>query len=313
MKVFVTGGTGLVGRALVPLLLERGDEVLCLSRDPGQGRAVLPEGAEILGGDPTMPGDWQDRLATCDGIVNLAGASVADGLWTDKKKQRIRRSRLATTGNIVAALATCEHPVVLASASAVGYYGDRGEAALAESSEPGGGFLARLALEWEHTALKTERDNVRVALVRIGVVLASDGGALAKMLPAFRLGLGGPMGNGKQYFPWIHVRDLARLFMFVLDNEAVHGPVNAVVADPPRQKEFASALGRALGKPAFMPLPGLALRCVMGEMADVVLASQRAVPNAMKAAGFRFEFGELDKALGDLIHKPADPAVPAGD
>ena len=301
MRVFLTGGTGLVGRAIIPLLLDRGDEVLCLTRDPSHAREVLPEGTEILGGDPTMPGDWQDRLATCGGVVNLAGSPVADGLWTGRNKQRIRRSRLATTENIVTALAACDGPMVLASASAVGYYGDRGENALGEASEPGSGFLARLALEWEHTALKAERENVRVVLLRIGIVLSQEGGALARMLPAFRRGLGGPLGNGKQYFPWIHIGDLARLIMFVLDNGEIQGPVNAMVPDPPRQKEFTAALGGALGKPAFMAVPGFVLQALMGEMAGMLLSSQRAVPNVLRAAGFKFKFGELEKALGDLI------------
>lgn len=301
MKVFLTGGTGLVGRAIIPLLQQRGDEVLCLSRDPARARGLLPAGIEILGGDATMPGDWQDRLSTCQAVINLAGTPIADGLWTGKKKQKIRRSRLATTENIVKALAGCEEPVVMASASAVGYYGDRGEEALGEGAEPGQGFLARLALEWEHTALKAERENVRVALVRIGVVLANNGGALERMLPAFRLGLGGPMGGGKQYFPWVHIRDLARLFLFVLDQEEISGPVNAVVPDPPRQKEFAAALGKALGKPAFVPVPASLLRTTLWEMADVLLSSQRVTPNVLKATGFKFEFGDLEKALTDLI------------
>jgi uncharacterized protein (TIGR01777 family) len=301
MKVFLTGGTGLVGRAIVHLLLDRGDEVLCLTRDPAGARGILPAGVEILGGDATMPGDWQDRLASCQGVINLAGTPIVDGLWTGKKKQKIRRSRLATTENIVKALAGVDHPVVLASASAVGYYGDRGDEALGEGAEPGQGFLARLALEWEHTAQKAEGENVRVTLVRIGIVLSNDGGALAKMLPAFRLGLGGPMGGGKQYFPWIHLSDLARLFLFVLDQPEITGPVNAVVPDPPRQKEFASALGEALGKPAFLPVPGALLRTAMWEMADVLLSSQRVTPNVLKAAGFKFEYGELEKALNDLV------------
>lgn len=301
MRVFVTGGTGLVGRVVIPLLLDRGDEVLCVTRDPARARDVLPRAVEILGADPTMPGDWQDRLGTCDAVINLAGSPVADGLWSAKKKHRIRRSRLSTTENVVDALAACGKPVVLASASAVGYYGNRGEDALGENSEPGSGFLARLAVEWEHTALKAEKENVRVALVRVGVVLSAEGGALAKMLPAYRLGLGGPLGNGKQYFPWIHIRDLARLLIFVLDQDQVAGPVNAAVPDPPRQKEFARALGGALGKPAFMPVPGIGLKLAMGELAGILLASQRVVPNVLKAAGFKFEFAELEKALDDLV------------
>jgi uncharacterized protein (TIGR01777 family) len=301
MRVFVTGATGLVGRAVSNMLLDRGDEVLCVSRDPARAREVLPAGVEILGGDPTLPGVWQDRLATCTAVVNLAGSPVMDGWWTRSQKHRIKRSRLATTENIVTALATCDSPAVLASASAVGYYGNRGEAALSESSEPGNGFLARLALEWEHTALKAEHDQVRVAVIRIGVVLSTEGGALAKMLPAFRLGLGGPLAGGRQFFPWVHIRDLARLFLFVLDQEQIRGPVNASVPDPSRQKEFAAALGHAVGKPAFMPVPRFVLGCMMGEMADVLLDSQRVVPNVLKATGFRFEYGELEKALGDLI------------
>ena len=301
IRVFVTGGTGLVGRVVIPMLLDRGDEVLCLTRDPARARGVLPSGTEILGGDPTMPGDWQDRLGTCEGVINLAGSPVAEGLWTNQRKQSIRRSRLSTTGNVVAALAACDQPMVLASASAVGYYGNRGEEALGEGSEPGSGFLARLAVEWEHTAQKAEREKVRVALIRVGVVLSAEGGALARMLPAFRLGLGGPLGGGKQYFPWIHIRDLARLLIFVMDNGDIRGPVNAVVPDPPRQKEFAGALGRVLGKSAFIPLPGFALYCAMGELSGVLLASQRVVPNVLKAAGFKFEFDELEKALDDLI------------
>lgn len=301
MRVFFTGGTGLVGQVVIPLLRNRGDEVLCLTRDPAGAREVLPAEVEFLGGDPTMPGDWQDRLATCDGVVNLAGASVADGLWTGKKKQRIRRSRLATTQNIVTALAGSNEPVALVSASAVGYYGDRGQEALAETSEPGRGFLARLAMEWEHAASMADSDNVRVVCIRIGVVLSAQGGALARMLPAFRLGLGGPLAGGNQYFPWVHIQDLARIIMFALDQEHIQGPVNAAVPDPPRQKEFASGLGQAVGKPAFMPLPRFVLQGLMGEMADVLLASQRVVPNVLKAAGFKFSFGELDDALDDLI------------
>jgi uncharacterized protein (TIGR01777 family) len=254
-----------------------------------------------------MPGDWQDRLATCTGVVNLAGSPVADGLWTGRNKQRIRRSRLATTENIVTALGACDGAMTLVSASAVGYYGNRGETALDETSEPGRGFLARLALEWEHTALKADKEDVRVALIRIGVVLSVDGGALPKMLPVFRRGLGGPLGSGKQYFPWVHIGDLARLIVFVLDNGEIRGPVNAVVPVPPRQKEFTSAVGSALHKPAFMPVPGFVLKGLMGEMAGMLLGSQRVVPNVLKAAGFKFEFGELEKALDDLVGVRVSP------
>ncbi len=301
MKVFLTGGTGLIGSRVASLLTQRGDQVVCLSRDPARGRARLPAAVDVIGGDPNLPGDWQDRLADCDGVINLAGDPVADGLWTAGKKRKLRRSRLSVTGNVVQALEACERPVVLVNASAVGYYGDRGDEALAETSEPGQDFLARLAVEWEHTALKAEREGVRVVLLRLGIVLAAEGGALAKMLPPFRFGLGGPMGNGRQYLPWVHLEDVARIILFILDHDQVRGPVNAVAADPPQQKEFARALGRALGKAAVMPLPAFVLRMMLGEKAAIVLASQRAVPNALKAAGYRFKFAELDEALADLV------------
>lgn len=301
MRIFVTGGTGLVGRLLVPQLLNRQDEVLCVTRDPGAARQVLPAATEIVGADPSLPGDWQDRLLTCDAVVNLAGEPVADGYWTRKKKNRIRRSRLAVTDNIASVLADCGRPMTLVSASAVGFYGDRGADALGEDREPGQDFLARLAVEWEHTATKAEKEDVRVVLIRIGVVLAADGGALARMVPLFRLGLGGPLGSGHQYFPWIHIQDLVRIILFALDNDDIVGPVNAVVPNPPSQKEFAGALGTALGKSSWLPAPTLALKLVLGEKADMLLASQRVVPNVLKSHGFRFAFGELDKALADLF------------
>lgn len=301
VRVFITGGTGLVGRMLVPQLLNRQDEVLCVTRDPARSREVLPASVEIIGADPTMPGSWQDRMLTCDAVVNLAGESVAQGRWTRQKKSRLRRSRLAVTGNIAQSLGNSERPVVLVNASAIGYYGDQGDVALSEDHEPGQDFLARLAVEWEHTAAKAEKENIRVVLLRIGIVLSVSGGALAAMLPAFRLGLGGPLGSGRQYFPWIHIQDLVRCILFTLDYEEIRGPVNAVVPNPPTQKEFATSLGNSLGKSAWLAAPGPALRLVLGEKADLVLASQRAVPNVLKAHGFRFAFGELDKAMVDLF------------
>lgn len=301
MRILVTGGTGLVGRALVPQLLNRNDEVLCVTRDPARAGEVLPPQVELIGADPTLPGVWQDRLLTCDAIVNLAGESVAGGRWTAHRKRTIRRSRLAVTGNIASALTTGDGPRVLVSASAVGYYGSQGTQALSEDHQPGQDFLARLAVEWEHAATRTAREDLRVVLLRLGVVLAPRGGALDRMLPLFRLGLGGPLGSGRQYFPWIHRQDVVRIILFALDNPTVEGPVNAVVPTPPQQGEFAAALGRAVGKPAWLPTPAFALRLVLGEQAGMVLASQRAVPYALKSSGFRFTFGELDKALDNLL------------
>lgn len=301
MKVFITGATGLVGRHLVSRLIERGDQVVCLSRNQESARKLLPESVEIIEANPVVPGPWQEAIASCDAVVNLAGDSVGEGLWTKGKKRRIRRSRLSTTFNIVHALEDREKPLVLVNASATGYYGNGGAAALGEDSETGHGFLARLACEWEHTAQQAESDAVRVVLVRIGVVLAREGGALPKMITPFKLGLGGRLGNGRQYFPWIHVDDLVRVFLFALDEPQLKGPLNASVPTPPMQKEFAAALGKALGKPAFLPAPSSALWLLLGEKAEILLASQRVVPNVLKAAGFKFRFSELEDALADLV------------
>ncbi len=301
MRVFVTGGTGLVGRHLITRLLQQDDEVVCVSRDPSVARARLGDKVEIVGADPTLPGSWQDRLAGCDGVVNLAGESIADGRWSGAKKQRLRRSRLATTGNVARAAGGSDRVRTLVSASAVGYYGDGGDIALGEEAEPGQDFLARLAVEWEHTARISEREGLAVVLLRIGIVLAADGGALPVMLKPFRMGLGGPMGSGRQYFPWIHLEDLASAIIFLLEHPDVSGPVNAVAPDPPRQKDFARALGRACGKSAVMPVPGFALRLMLGEKGEMLLAGQRAVPRALRARGFKFKHTELDDALAELV------------
>ena len=301
MQVFVTGGTGLVGRALIARLSERGDQVVCLSRDPQKAAGGLPDGVRIIAGDPVVPGDWQQEVACSHAVVNLAGESIATGLWTRGKKRRLRRSRLSTTANLVEALNGNDRPAVLVSASATGYYGDGGDAALPETSEPGQDFLARLALEWEHTAQQAAGDHCRVVVVRIGVVLAREGGALPKLITPLRLGVGGHLGNGRQYFPWIHLDDLVRVLVYALDNQALSGPVNAVAPDPPTQAEFTRALAAALDKRPLLPVPRLVLKLLLGEKADLLLASQRAVPNVLKANGFRFEFAELPEALADLV------------
>ena len=301
MRVFVTGGTGLVGSRLIRDLAARGDEVVCVTRDPAKGRDRLPAAVELVGADPTLPGAWQDRLAGCDAVVNLAGESVGEGRWTAARKRRIRRSRLATTDHVADAVAGAGGGVTLVSASAVGYYGDGGEHALGEDAQPGNDFLARLTVEWENTARKAEREGARVVLLRIAVVLAREGGALPLMLKPFKLGLGGPLGGGRQYFPWIHVQDLVDALVFALDTPELSGPVNAAAPNPPTQAEFAKALGRALGKPAVLPAPAFALRLLLGEKADMLLKGQRALPNALRAKGFKFRYGELDEALADLV------------
>ncbi len=300
MRIFVTGGTGLVGRRLVRLLAARGDEVTCLTRSAAAA-ARLPAGVTACEGDPALGGPWQERAREAQAVVNLAGESVGEGLWTRGKVRRIRRSRLAGTRNLVAAIAGAEHPVTLVSASAAGYYGDQGDRALGENAGPGEGFLARLAVEWENAAREAECERVRVVLLRIGAVLDPDGGMLPKLAGVVGAGFGGRLGTGRQYLPWIHADDLARAILFVLDQPAVAGPVNAVVPDPPTQAQFVAALARVLGKTARLPAPAFAVRMLLGRKAEIVLSSQRAVPNALRAAGFRFQHAELEPALADLL------------
>lgn len=303
MKWFVTGATGLVGRRLVAGLLARGDQVVCLTRSLPSAKELLPPAVRLVAGDPAVGGDWQRELRDCDGAVNLAGEPVFQGLWTPGKKRRIRRSRLAATACVAAALAEREGPGVLVNASAVGYYGDGGERALGEDSQPGQDFLARLAHEWENTARGAEREQVRVVMLRIGIVLDAAGGALPALLRPFRWGLGGPLGNGRQYFPWIHQEDLNRAILFALDTPDLSGPVNAVAPNPPTQAEFARALGRVLGKPAFLPTPRFALRLLLGGKADLLLAGQRALPNALRARGFQFRYQDATAALEQILLK----------
>jgi len=301
LRVFVAGGTGLVGRHLINRLIARGDQVTCLSRDLEAARKVLPGEVEIVEGNPVIPGDWQSRPAECDALINLAGEPVFDGFWTRGRKRKIRRSRLSSTFNMVESVEDVEHPMVFINASAAGFYGDGGNGALSESSQPGEGFLARLACEWEHTARQAESENIRVVMLRLGIILAADGGALPKIIKPFNWGLGGKLGNGRQYFPWIHIKDLVDVIIFTLENDACVGPVNASIPNPPTQAEFTRALARRLEKPARFPVPRFVMRLVMGERAIALLQSQRAVPNVLKINGFKFKLDDLDEALEDLI------------
>ncbi len=301
MRVLLTGGTGLIGRGVVRALLERGDTVVCVTRDRKRALSRLPRPVEIVEADPTRPGPWQAAAADSDAVVNLAGEPIAGGRWSRARKRRLRESRLAVTRLLAEALAAAERPAVVVSASAVGYYGDGGREPLYEERGPGGGFLGRLAHEWEGAILPVESTGKRVVRLRIGVVLSRDGGALPRLLLPYRLFVGGPLGNPRAYFPWIHIHDLVRAVLFCLDRDDLAGPVNAVAPDPPTQKEFAATLGRVLGRPAALTVPSPLLRLVLGEMAESVLASLRAVPKALRAREFSFVYRDLETALRDLL------------
>lgn len=293
MKVLVTGGTGFVGNHLVDRLAARGDSVTVLTRSPESARpartAVHYE-------------RWPVDLARFDAIVNLAGAGVLDRRWNDAYKAELRASRIDFTRRLVDAIAASKtRPRVLVSASAVGYYGDRGEEELDESAGPADDFLARLCVDWEAEAQRATTLGVRVATVRIGLVLGRNGGALAQMLPIFRLGLGGPFGFGRAWSPWIRVDDLCRFILHALDREHVSGAFNGTAPGIVRNKEYAATLGRVLSRPAFLPAPPIALRILLGEVAPVLTASQRAVPARTLATGFAFQWPDLEPALRNLL------------
>ena len=302
MRVLVTGGTGFVGRRLVARLAGRGDDVVVLSRDPGKVEAGLRAG-RILAWDPMAGPPRPDALNGVEAAVNLLGESIAGGRWTEEKKRRIRDSRLLGTRNLVAGLAACSpQPRVLVSGSAIGWYGPRGDEELDESSSRGEGFLADLARDWEAETERASAAGIRVVLLRIGVVLGREGGALKSMLPPFRFGLGGPVGTGRQWMSWIHVDDLCGLILHALDTAALEGPVNAAAPEPVRNREFARLLGATLRRPALLPAPSFALRLLFGEMADaVLLTGQRVLPGRARGTGFRFGYPRLDEALAQIL------------
>jgi uncharacterized protein len=298
MHVFVTGATGLVGRALCHALLGRGDVVTALSRAPDAGR-VLPIGTRVMAGDPATAGPWLDALAGCDACVHLAGEPVGEGRWTDEKKRRIADSRIRSTALLAGAI-RARGPAVLVSGSAVGFYGSRGDEVLDESAGPGEGFLPDVARGWE-AAAEPARERARVVLLRTGIVLAREGGALPRMARPFRFFVGGPLGSGAAWQPWIHLADEVGLVLFALDDPRVDGPLNAVGPTPARNREVAGAIGWALGRPSVLPAPAFAIRAVLGELATDVLASLRVVPKKALALGYAFRFPTVQAAMDDLL------------
>jgi uncharacterized protein len=281
MRVAVTGASGLIGTRISSALRARGDEVVGISLRSG----------------PPSP----DALARCDAVVHLAGEEVAQR-WTDKARERIRSSRVDGTRGLVQAIAGAQaRPRVLVSASAVGYYGHRGDERLDEDAAPGDDFLAQVCVDWEREANAAAEHGVRVVSVRTGVVLSKSGGALAKMLPPFRLGVGGPVAGGRQYLPWIHIDDLVGIYVAAIDNEEWSGPVNAAAPEPVSNAEFSKALGRALHRPAIAPVPALAIRLLYGDMAEIVTEGQRAIPARALQLGYTFTHADLDEALADAL------------
>jgi uncharacterized protein (TIGR01777 family) len=306
MRIFITGGTGLVGTRLVQRLHERKDEVLVLTRNPAAGRPRLGSACTIVPGDPTQPGDWMSAVEECDAVINLAGEGIFSHRWNDEVKAKIRDSRIQSTANVVEALArnarsATGRPKVLVNASAIGFYGPHGDEELTETDPPGADFLATVCVEWENTASKAEANGVRVALIRTGVVLDSRGGALAQMLTPFKWFVGGPVGSGLQWLSWIHYADLLGIYTLALDYDQVRGPLNATAPNPVTNREFSKALGRALHRPSFLRTPKFALRLMLGEVAGLVIQGQRVSSRKAVTLGYAFRFSDVDAALRDIL------------
>lgn len=298
MKIFITGATGFVGRQLSTLLLLEGHMVSGVGTRTRQD-VIKHENFSYISADTTRQGSWQEALADVDAVINLAGKSIF-GRWSDQYKKRIYDSRILTTRNLVDALPG-NKAVIFCSTSATGFYGDGGNDILTESSPAGDDFLARVGQDWEAEALRAEEKDARVVLTRFGIVLGKGGGMMQKVLPAFRFYAGGPLGDGMQWFPWIHMDDLLAAFGFILNNGAVRGPLNFCSPNPVRNLDFSKSLGRVLNRPVFMRTPSLLLRIVMGELAGAVLCSQRVVPEKLLEFGFRFKYPGIEDALAAIV------------
>jgi len=296
MKVLVSGSHGLVGRALIKSLLNRGDTVSRLVRE-------APSGSNDIEWHPNQDQIDARKLNGFDAVVHLAGESIASGRWSPEKKTRIRESRIKGTKLLSAALAQASHPPrVFVSASAIGFYGNRGNEVLTEQSAAGNDFLAGVCKEWEQSAEPAAEKGIRLVKARFGIILDKDGGALAKMLPPFRMGIGGRIGDGKQWMSWIGLADVIGALEFVIENQALSGPVNFVAPNPVTNATFTSALGRILGRPTFLPVPAFGARLAFGEMADaLLLSSQRVEPKRLNETAYRFRYSNLNDALSEIL------------
>lgn len=299
VKVVVAGGSGFLGGALRKALLADGHAVANLTR------RTTPHAADDITWVPngTAAGPWVQAIDGVDAVVNLAGEGIADARWSESRKRALVDSRLAATRSLVAAISrAAKPPSVFVSASGIGYYGPRGDELVTEATPAGGDFLANVCVQWEREA-EQAASVTRVAIVRTGMVLHPDGGALGKMLLPFQVGVGGPIGTGTQWTPWIHRADWVDLVRWMIAESAARGAFNGSAPEPVRNAEFTRALGRALRRPAFMPVPAFALRVLFGEMAEILLTGQRAVPARATETGFRFRFQKIDDALAHLLRR----------
>ena len=301
MKVFITGGTGFLGAAFTEKMLSEGHLVTILSRS--SQKSDRRAGLSFAKGNPTQKGSWQEEIGRYDVVINLAGASIFRP-WNTRNKEAIYNSRILSTRNIIDALAHhADKEIILLNGSAVGYYGFRDDEELDESGSPGDDFLATVVRDWETEAIKAEKNSVRVVLCRLGVILGSDGGALAKMLPVFKWGIGSPLGSGKQWFSWIFLSDLVNIFLFLMENKTISGPVNCTSPHPVTNREMTRALGKALHRPLILPpVPAFILKGILGEFSHVFVKGQKVIPEKLLENGFVFQFPHIEDAFADLLH-----------
>lgn len=328
MRVFITGGTGLIGRQIARRLAERGDHVVVLTRDAGKApRGGSRSEITYVEGNPVVPGSWQESVDGCDAVINLAGQSLFAQRWSSEVKRLIRDSRVFGTGNVVAAIARAERrPAVLVQGSAIGYYGPHGDEEITEAAPPGDDFLAQVCRDWENAARPAADLDVRVPIVRTGVVLAKGEGALGVMAPVFRWVPGGaaPVGNGgslfrpafgRQWMSWVHIDDITGLFLLALDTPEATGPLNGTSPNPARNVDFGRALARALRRPPLLPWfflpigpPDFFLKAVLGEVADIIVKGQKVLPEQSAKLGYAFAYPELAGALAQIFARPKRPA-----
>ncbi|HTP00622.1 MAG TPA: TIGR01777 family oxidoreductase [Bryobacteraceae bacterium] len=298
MNITISGASGLIGRRLLKNLVNAGHTLHVLSRHAGTN---LPPNVKLSVWDPVKGRPPEESLRDADAVIHLAGEPVAQR-WTQDSKRRIRESRVTGTRNLVAAMAELSRrPQVLVSASAVGYYGSRGADVLDETASPASDFLGELCADWEKEARAAESLGVRVVTIRTGIVLDARGGALQRMLPAFRMGAGGKLADGRHWMSWIHLEDLAAMYRFAAETPAARGPFNGVAPNPVTNADFTRTLAGVLHRPAIFPVPAFALKLMFGEMSQILLASQRVLPKVPEAAGFQFRFSQLQPALADAL------------
>ena len=297
MHILLTGGTGLIGRHLIPRLLARGDSVSVVTRDVVSARKKLDDRVNLWSGL-----EQQRDLNQVDAVINLAGEPIADKRWTAHHKQQLCESRWLITERLASLInASTTPPSVFISGSATGYYGDTGDRVLNENDQGHDEFTHTLCAQWEALAQYASSEKTRVCLLRTGVVLTKEGGALSRMTLPFKLGIGGPIGSGRQYMPWIHLDDMLNAILWLLDHNDLHGPFNMVAPYAVRNEQFAAALGKAMHRPAFMRTPASAIKLMMGESSVLVLGGQHVVPERLQEAGFSFRWSRLDETLADVV------------